>query len=93
MVEVLGRLAGIDYGTVRIGVAITDVEQRIASPMVNYTRRGEKADGDFLKKLAADEKIVRFVVDCPCIWTAMKVRNPLKRASSASGSTKSPGCR
>lgn len=61
----LGRIAGIDYGTVRIGVAITDPEQRIASPLVNYTRRGEKADADFFRKLAKEENIVGFVVGLP----------------------------
>ena len=34
-----GRLAGIDYGTVRIGIAITDPGQRIASPLAIYTRQ------------------------------------------------------
>src|SRR5262245_54818126 len=60
-----GRLAGIDYGTVRIGIAITDREQRIASPLVNYTRRGGKADAEFFCKLAADERIAGFVVGLP----------------------------
>jgi len=62
---VTGRLAGIDYGTVRIGIAITDPEQRIASPLANYTRRGEKADAEYFRKLVADERIVRFVVGLP----------------------------
>ena len=35
-----GRIAGIDFGTVRIGVAITDPEAKFASPLENYTRRG-----------------------------------------------------
>jgi len=61
----IGRLAGIDYGTVRIGIAITDSEQRIASPLANYTRRGEKADAEFFRKLVADDRIVQFVVGLP----------------------------
>jgi putative holliday junction resolvase len=61
----LGRLAGIDFGTVRIGVAITDAEQRIASPLANYTRRGEKADEEFFRKLVKDEEIQTFVVGLP----------------------------
>jgi putative holliday junction resolvase len=61
----LGRLAGIDYGTVRIGVAITDAEQRIASPLVNYTRRGAAADAEFFKRLAKNELIEMFVVGLP----------------------------
>ncbi|HEY2881000.1 MAG TPA: Holliday junction resolvase RuvX [Pirellulales bacterium] len=61
----LGRLAGIDFGTVRIGVAITDPEQRIASPLENYTRRGAQADAMFFRKLAAEERVVQFVVGLP----------------------------
>jgi putative Holliday junction resolvase len=60
-----GRLAGIDYGTVRIGVAITDIEQRLASPLDNYTRRGEAADRAYFRRLADDERIERFVVGLP----------------------------
>jgi putative holliday junction resolvase len=60
-----GRIAGIDYGTVRVGVAVTDREQRIASPFDNYTRRGEAADADYFRRLAKDEQIVGFVVGQP----------------------------
>lgn len=60
-----GRLAGIDYGTVRIGIAVTDPEQRLASPYENYTRRGAAADAAYFKKFAADERIVQFVVGLP----------------------------
>ncbi|HZZ72471.1 MAG TPA: Holliday junction resolvase RuvX [Pirellulales bacterium] len=61
----LGRLAGIDYGTVRIGVAVTDPEQRLASPFENYTRRGAAADARFFTELAREERISRFVVGLP----------------------------
>ncbi|MDZ4820583.1 MAG: Holliday junction resolvase RuvX [Planctomycetota bacterium] len=60
-----GRLAGVDFGTVRIGVAITDHEQRMASPYENYTRRGEQQDRRFFLNLAEQEQIVRFVVGLP----------------------------
>ena len=60
-----GRLAGLDYGTVRIGVAITDPDQRLASPLENYTRRDLAADAAWLKKLVADERIAGFVVGLP----------------------------
>jgi len=61
----IGRLAGIDFGTVRIGVAVTDREQRFASPLSNYTRRGEVADAAYFQKLTDDEQIVAFVVGLP----------------------------
>jgi putative Holliday junction resolvase len=60
-----GRLAGIDYGTVRIGVAVTDPEQRFASPLENYTRQGEASDAAWIARLASDERLVGFVVGLP----------------------------
>jgi putative holliday junction resolvase len=60
-----GRLAGIDYGTVRIGVAITDPDQRLASPLEIYTRRGPAADAAWLARLVATERIAGFVVGLP----------------------------
>jgi putative Holliday junction resolvase len=60
-----GRLAGIDYGTVRIGIAITDPGQRIASPLVNYTRQDLTGDAGYFRRLALQEQIVGFVVGLP----------------------------
>lgn len=60
-----GRLAGIDYGTVRIGIAITDPSQTIASPLEVYTRRNEKLDAKFFVDLVALERLVGFVVGLP----------------------------
>jgi len=60
-----GRLAGIDYGTVRIGVAITDPDQRLASPLENYTRQGLVKDAAWIKQLAASERLAGFVVGLP----------------------------
>lgn len=60
-----GRLAGIDYGTVRVGVALTDARQTLASPYEIYARRSPAADAQYFQKLAAEEKIVGFVVGLP----------------------------
>ena len=60
-----GRLAGIDFGERRIGVAVTDPERRLASPADNYTRRDIAADAAYFRRLAAEERIVRFVVGLP----------------------------
>ena len=60
-----GRIAGIDYGTVRIGVALADQRVGIASPYENYTRSGEESDAKFFQQLAAEEQITRFVVGLP----------------------------
>ena len=42
-----GRLVGIDFGTVRIGIAISDAEHRLASPYENYNCRDREADGQY----------------------------------------------
>lgn len=60
-----GRLAAIDYGSVRIGVAITDPEQRFASPYENYTRVNAEKDAAWLRKWIADERVVGLVVGLP----------------------------
>ena len=60
-----GRLAGIDFGTVRVGVAISDIGQSIASPLENYTRRNKELDGKFFEQLAKQELIKGFVVGLP----------------------------
>ncbi|MBQ1862967.1 MAG: RuvX/YqgF family protein, partial [Thermoguttaceae bacterium] len=39
-----GKIAGIDFGTVRIGVAICDAERIMAFPYEIYRRRNEKLD-------------------------------------------------
>jgi putative pre-16S rRNA nuclease len=60
-----GRLAAIDFGTVRIGVAITDPDQRLASPLETYTRKNPELDAAWLSRLVAGERIVGFVVGLP----------------------------
>ncbi|MEM6654365.1 MAG: Holliday junction resolvase RuvX [Planctomycetota bacterium] len=60
-----GRVAGIDYGTVRIGVAIGDLEVKMASPYETYNRRTEKLDAEYFRSLATQERLVRWVVGLP----------------------------
>jgi putative holliday junction resolvase len=59
------RIAGIDFGTVRIGIALADTEVGIATPFANYTRRTESLDAIYLGRLASEEKIGLFVVGLP----------------------------
>lgn len=59
------RIAGIDYGTVRIGIALGDLEVLMASPYENYNRRSEKLDGEYFLTLAKEERLARWVVGLP----------------------------
>jgi putative Holliday junction resolvase len=60
-----GRIAGVDFGQVRIGIAITDPGRSIASPLDNYTRGGEIADANYFRRLVEEERVAGFVVGLP----------------------------
>ena len=61
-----GRVAGIDYGRRRIGVAICDAARIIASPLcVRETSGDQAADAAFFRKLLADEEVGGIVVGLP----------------------------
>ncbi len=61
----LGRIAGIDYGRVRVGIAVSDPDRTLASPHENYTRRGAEADARYFRDLVAQDRVVLFVVGLP----------------------------
>jgi putative Holliday junction resolvase len=60
-----GRLLGIDYGSVRIGIAICDIEQRIASPHDMYSLCTPERDADFFRQTVMDLCAVGIVVGLP----------------------------
>lgn len=60
-----GRLAAVDYGTVRIGVAVCDPGQSLCSPYENYRRRTPALDADYFRRLTKEERIVGLVVGLP----------------------------
>ena len=59
------RLIGIDVGSKTLGLALSDVNRRIASGLVTLRRSRFKADADRLLQLAAEHKIGGFVVGLP----------------------------
>ncbi len=61
----LMRIAGIDYGTVRIGIALADTEVGIAGPFQNYSRRSAALDAEFFATLTKAEQIGRFIIGLP----------------------------
>ena len=61
-----GRVAGVDYGRRRIGIAVCDTHRILSSPLcVRQTTGDKQADAAFFRTLAADEGIVGFVVGLP----------------------------
>ena len=61
-----GRVAGVDYGRRRIGVAICDAERIICSPLcVRQTTGDLEADARFFRNLVTEETLAGFVVGLP----------------------------
>jgi putative Holliday junction resolvase len=66
MIPATGRVLGIDLGAVRIGVAISDDGQTVASGLMVLTRSEDPAaDGEALRRIVADEEAVGAVVGLP----------------------------
>ena len=60
-----GRLLGLDYGTVRVGIAVTTPEQTIASPLETYSRRSPALDAQHFRTVAEEIHGVGIVVGLP----------------------------
>jgi putative Holliday junction resolvase len=60
-----GRLLGVDYGRVRVGLAISDPDRMLASPLATYMVRGADADTEYYRRLVAEEGVVGLVVGLP----------------------------
>ncbi|MDR3233936.1 MAG: Holliday junction resolvase RuvX [Planctomycetaceae bacterium] len=60
-----GKVAGIDYGTVRIGIAVSDADRVLASPYETYIRKTPQRDAEYFRQLVSEERITQFVVGLP----------------------------
>jgi putative Holliday junction resolvase len=59
------KLLGVDYGSVRIGLAVSDPDRKMAFPLATYERRGPERDTVYFRALADDEEIGQLVVGLP----------------------------
>src|SRR5438067_11340411 len=59
------RLLGVDYGQVRVGLAVSDPDRKIAFPLATYQRRGPERDAVYFRALVAAEAITGLVVGLP----------------------------
>ena len=61
----VGRLLGVDYGEVRIGLAVSDPDRKFAFPLATYERRDAEKDADHFRALMKEEQISGLVVGLP----------------------------
>lgn len=59
------RIMGIDYGDVRIGIAMTDLSRTIASGYETYVRKNLQEDLRHLHQLIVDNKVKKVVFGLP----------------------------
>jgi len=58
-------LLGVDFGTVRVGLAISDPNRKFAFPLATLERRGKEKDAAAFRALVAKEAIGEIVVGLP----------------------------
>jgi putative Holliday junction resolvase len=58
-------LLGIDYGSVRIGLAVTDPERKFAFPLATYGRRDRDKDAAYFRQTVEQEEVGALVVGLP----------------------------
>lgn len=87
----MARIAALDPGDVRIGVAVSDELGMLAHPRAAIDARSDKRALEELSRLAEDEEIERFVVGLPLDMRgvegarAEKARAFAKRVADATG--------
>jgi putative holliday junction resolvase len=60
-----GRLMGLDLGTKTIGLALSDVERRLASPLDTIRRVKFSVDADILLKRLSEFEVLAIVIGLP----------------------------
>ena len=82
------RLIGLDLGTKTIGVAVSDVELRVATPLTTIRRTKFKADAAELLRIAENEKAFAIVIGLPLNMDGSE--GPRAQAARAFGRNLSP---
>ena len=60
-----GRLLGVDFGTKRVGLALSNPDQTIATPLETYLRRDPKQDERHFARIVQEQSVVGLVVGLP----------------------------
>jgi len=64
-VPLMTRILGLDYGTRRVGAALSDPGRTIAFPVEVYERRGPEPDARHYRELVQENEVERIVVGLP----------------------------
>jgi putative Holliday junction resolvase len=59
------KILGVDYGQVRIGLAVSDPDRKFSFPLASYTRRDRQADAEHFRAVVSAEEVGSIVVGLP----------------------------
>jgi putative Holliday junction resolvase len=55
----------VDYGTVRVGLAVSDPDRIVATPLATYVRQNAEKDAAYYRRLVEEEEVGGLVVGLP----------------------------
>jgi putative Holliday junction resolvase len=58
-------LLGVDYGDVRIGLAVSDPDRKFAFPLATYLRRNRDLDAKYFQGVATEQAIGQIILGLP----------------------------
>ncbi len=61
----VGRLLAVDYGKVRVGLAVSDPDRKFAFPLTTYHRSTSDRDSAYFRELLREERIGEILVGLP----------------------------
>jgi putative Holliday junction resolvase len=59
------KVLGVDFGSVRVGLAVSDPDRKFAFPLEIHERRGREADATFFAALVGREEVGSIVMGLP----------------------------
>ena len=59
------RLLGVDFGSKRVGLSVSDPDRKIAFPLTTRARGSAEQDAVYFRALVTEEAIARLVVGLP----------------------------
>ncbi len=60
-----GRLVGIDFGTVRMGLSMCDPSQQWVTPLGTWNRSTPPVESKYFRRLVAEQRVVGWVIGLP----------------------------
>ena len=81
----MARILGLDFGTRRVGAAVTDPDWKMAFPLENYELRGHEPDARHYRELVLENDVERIVVGLPLHTSGRESELAQRVASSERG--------